>query len=108
VSIRKSPFSVGVQCCGALRETDAREQFLRRNYLLLQATHPDWMGRADITLRYTLNPDDASSRLLAFVEVDCRDRTRLFASGTAFAGGSDSEFGSVLKVDAMAGVDITF
>jgi len=94
--------SLGSQELGLSADPGLR--FLRRNYLMLQFVQTDIAGTIDLTLRFTDNLDDGSSRLSCIGEWYLGDHTQLFAVTTIDNGSHDSEFGSIIDYQAMLGV----
>ncbi len=83
-------------------------KFLRRNYLLLQYTQNNIWNVIDLTLRWTQNLDDGSSQFTALVTYSLGNHMELFSVGTVNGGGKDTEFGSILDYQWMAGIKYTF
>ena len=102
---RHDPIS---QCVAPFRPVDPREVFLRRNYLLLQYNQIDVLDLFDLTVRWTFNLDDDSTRGIGLLTYDLGDYTQLFSTLTLNTGGEDTEFGSALTYSFMAGVECTF
>jgi hypothetical protein len=78
--------------------------FLRRNYLMLQYMQTEIAGALDLTLRFTKNLDDGSSRASCISEWYLGNHTQLFAVTTADNGSHKREFGSIIDYQAMLGV----
>jgi len=83
------------------------EPFLRKNYVFFQYLDTDILDRFDVTLRWTLNLDDQSSRAVGIITMDVGDHVELFTVLTVNDGGDGSEFGSLLESSVMAGMSIT-
>jgi len=84
--------------------SDPAEVLFRRNYLMLQATHPSWRGRIHATARWVAGLDDGSHRLLGIVERDLGRRARAFLIGDLDLGSVRDEFGAVASGALMSGV----
>lgn len=91
-----------------LRMSDAREVFLRRNYLLLQYADPKVFNRFEVTLRGTAGFDDMSVDVFGMIQYDWGDHAQLFAISAVNSGGPETEFGSLVSYFAMAGVQYAF
>jgi hypothetical protein len=83
-------------------------KFLRQNYLLLQYTQNNIINVIDLTLRWTQNLDDGSCQFTALVTYSLGDHVELFSVGTVDGGEKDTEFGSILDYQWMAGIKYTF
>ena len=86
--------------------TDLR--FLRRNYALIQYSQPSIRNRIDLTFRWTQNLDDGSGQFTALAAYELGKHVELFSVATAAAGGKNTEFGSILGYEIMAGLQYTF
>jgi hypothetical protein len=84
--------------------SDVSEVLVRRDYLMLQFTHPRLREDIHVSVRWIHNMDDASDRLIGIYEHDIDDRFQLFAVGGIDRGRDRDEFGSVASGAAMAGV----
>jgi hypothetical protein len=83
-------------------------KFLRQNYAMLQYSQSNIKNKIDLTLRWTQNLDDGSGQFLALVSYSLGNHLELFSSGVINAGGENTEFGSNLNYQVMAGVKYTF
>jgi hypothetical protein len=90
------------------RTADVGLRLLRQHYLMVQYSHPDIRDTLDLVLRWTCNLDDSGSQLTAIAELDLGDHLGLFLIGTANLGGAETEFGSFVDRQLMAGVQYTF
>ena len=92
-------------CLNPLRGTaDPADVLFRRNYVLIQATHPHFLDRASVTGRWILGLDDGSHRAIGIYEQGLTDRLQAFAIGAVDLGGTGDEFGSVFAAAIMAGL----
>ncbi|RPH49875.1 MAG: hypothetical protein EHM85_12340 [Desulfobacteraceae bacterium] len=106
-------FSSGSQLSGLSRlilsETfNTGHRFLRKNYSLLQYNHNDIQDTLDFTFRLTHNLDDSSFQFIAIGGYSLGDHLELFSVITINSGRGDSEFGSLVKSQVMAGIEYTF
>jgi hypothetical protein len=83
-------------------------KFLRRNYLMLQYTQSNIRNVIDLTLRYTQNLDDGSCQFTTLVTYSLGNHMELFSVATIDGGGKNTEFGSMLDYQIMAGIKYTF
>jgi len=83
-------------------------RFLRRHYLMLQFVQTDMEADFDLTLRWTRNLDDGSSRLTTIGEWHGGDHVRLFGIATVNRGDRRSEFRRIFDYQFMAGMEYDF
>jgi hypothetical protein len=83
-------------------------QFLRKNYAMLQYTQNNIKNNIDLFLRWTQNLDDGSGQFTTVVTYSLGKHLELFSVGTVMAGGNNTEFGSILDYQLMAGLKYTF
>ncbi len=83
-------------------------RLLRRNYLMVQYNQNDIRGVLNLTLRWTQNLDDYSGQFISVLEYYIGDHLEVFSIGTVNAGGEDTEFGSILDLNWMVGLEYTF
>ncbi|MBI5551027.1 MAG: hypothetical protein HY911_05910 [Desulfobacterales bacterium] len=94
------------QALGATADPGLR--FLRRNYLMLQATQNDIVDVIDLTVRWTRNLDDGSQRATLIAEWSLGDHLELFGIGNWDHGNERSEFGSIIDRQIMLGLTVIF
>jgi hypothetical protein len=82
-------------------------RFLRKNYAMLQYYQNNIKNTIDITLRWTQNIDDGSGQFLGLLSYSLGNRWELFSSGVINAGGTKTEFGSILNYQVMFGLKFT-
>jgi hypothetical protein len=83
-------------------------RFLRQHYLMLQFVHNDMAEVFDLTLRWTRNLDDRSSRLTTIGEWHGGDHLRIFGIATVNRGDRRSEFRRIFDYQLMAGIEYDF
>jgi hypothetical protein len=88
--------------------SDPADVLWRRNYLMLQLTHPRLRDRIHLTARWVHDLDDGSSRAIGIYEHELGARYQVFVIGAADLGGAADEFGSVIATAVMAGVGWTY
>lgn len=94
---------------GILAQTvDPGLRLLRRNYLMFQFSQNDIGDALNLVLRYTHNLDDNGGQFIAIAEYCIGDHVSLFSIGTVNSGPSDTEFGSIVARQWMAGVQYAF
>lgn len=94
---------------GILAQTvDPGLRLLRRNYLMFQFSQNDIADALNLILRYTHNLDDNGGQFIAIAEYFIGDHLSFFTVGTANAGPSDTEFGSMVAQQWLAGVQYAF
>jgi hypothetical protein len=94
---------------GILAQTvDPGLRLLRRNYLMFQFSQNDIGDALNLVLRYTYNLDDNGGQFIAIAEYFIGDHVSLFSIGTVNSGPSDTEFGSIIARQWMAGVQYAF
>ncbi len=94
------------QTLGQTATTDLR--FLRKNYALFQYSQPSIRNTIDLTFRWTQNIDDGSGQFTAVASYQLGKHVELFSVVTAAAGGKNTEFGSIMSYQVMAGLQYTF
>lgn len=82
-------------------------RFLRKNYALLQYTQNNIKNKVDIFARLTQNLDDGSCQVSAYMTYFLGDHVELFSLGVAGAGGTNTEFGSLVNYQLMVGIKFT-
>ena len=87
------------------RTADPGLRLLRRNYLMAQVMHRDMGNVLDVTFRATWNMDDGSCRLISMIEYFFNDFIQFFSIGTVNTGGSEAEFGSMVDLQWIFGVE---
>jgi hypothetical protein len=87
--------------------SDPADALFRRNYLMLQLTHPRFRDRVHLTGRWIHGLDDGSGRAIGIYEHDLVARFQVFVIGAADLGGASDEFGSVIATAVMAGIGWT-
>jgi hypothetical protein len=93
----------------ALSQTAATGlRFLRKNYLMLQYTETNIRNVIDLTCRWTQNLDDGSGQFTSLFSHSLGKHLELFSVTTVMVGGKNTEFGSFLDYQLMAGVQYTF
>ena len=97
---------LGMETLGATALTNLR--FLRKNYALLQYTQTNISNKIDLTFRWTQNLDDGSGQFTSILSYSLGKHVELFSVVTLMAGGKNTEFGSVLGYQVMAGLEYTF
>lgn len=90
------------------RTLDPGLRLLRRNYVMLQYNHNDIRDVLNLTLRWTQNLDDHSGQFISVLEYFIGDHLEVFSIGTVNAGGRDTEFGSILDLQWMVGLEYAF
>jgi hypothetical protein len=83
--------------------SDPADVLWRRNYLMLQLTHPRFKNRVHLTGRWIHGLDDGGSRAIGIYEHELGGRFQAFAIGAADLGGANDEFGSVIAAGSWAG-----
>ena len=83
-------------------------RFLRRHYLMLQVVQNDMADVFDLTLRWTQNMDDGSSRLTTIGEWHGGDHLKFFGIATINRGDRRSEFKRIFDYQLMAGMEYDF
>jgi hypothetical protein len=89
------------------RELEPQEILLRHNYVLLQAMKTDILDRMDLTLRCVFNLDDGSNQFIGQTRYGINDYTDFFAVMAVTTGDGESEYGSLIRYNVMAGVKIS-
>ncbi len=84
--------------------SDPADVLWRRNYLMLQLTHPRFRDRVHLTARWTHDLDDGSSRAIGIYEHELGAGFQVFATAAADLGRTSDEFGSVIATAIMGGV----
>jgi hypothetical protein len=97
---------LGQQTLGQTAATGLR--LLRKNYALLQYIQTNIRNRLDLTIRWTQNLDDGSGQFTSVLAYSLGKHLELFSVGTVMAGGENTEFGSFLDYQWMAGLQYTF
>ncbi len=87
---------------------DASDVLVRRDYFLVQFTHPDLYDRIHVTARWIHDLSGGSDRLIGIYEHDVGDRFQIFAVGGFDRGQEWDEFGSIASGAAMVGVSWVF
>ncbi len=87
---------------------DPKLRLLRRNYIMFQYLHNDIQDVLNLTLRWTQNIDDGSGQFISIVDYYIGDHVQLFSIGTVNAGSGDTEFGSILDIQWMIGLEYFF
>lgn len=82
--------------------------FLRQQYLLFQYQKSEILNAMDLNLTYIHNLDDNSGRLIPNLDITIWDHAILFLNGVFNIGDPDTELGSILQYQVMAGVEYTF
>ena len=90
------------------RTADPKLRLLRRNYIMFQYLHNDIQDVLNLTLRWTQNMDDGSGQFISIAEYYVGDHVQLFSIGTVNAGGGDTEFGTLLDMQWMIGLEYFF
>ncbi|MFH0783034.1 MAG: hypothetical protein V2B20_13950 [Pseudomonadota bacterium] len=90
------------------KTADPGLRFLRQNYLMLQYVHPDIADVVNLTLRWTQNIDDGSSRMTLIGDWFVGDHLQLFAVGTWDNGRDHSEYGSIIDYQLTMGLMYVF
>lgn len=90
------------------RTVDPGLRLLRRHYLMLQYSQNNIGDALNLVLRYTHNLDDNGGQFIAIAEYFIGDHFSLFSIGTVNSGPSDTEFGSIIARQWMAGVQYAF
>lgn len=94
---------------GVLAQTaDPGLRLLRRNYMMCQFSQNDIGDVLNLVFRYTHNLDDNGGRLIAIADYFIGDHLSLFIMGTVNIGSSDTEFGSMIARQWMAGGQYAF
>ncbi|MBN2123998.1 MAG: hypothetical protein JW821_06880 [Deltaproteobacteria bacterium] len=88
--------------------SDPGLRLFRRNYLMFQVQENDIRDLLNLTFRWTQNLDDHSGQFISMAEVFLGDHLGLFSIGTVNAGGGETEFGSILDLQWMIGLEYTF
>ncbi|MEI6971791.1 MAG: hypothetical protein WCL44_09770 [bacterium] len=83
-----------------------RESLLRKNYLLFQYTNMTGPWDVELTVRWILNLDERTHRVVMTVERGWGDAAKIFMSGIFNSGDEDAEFGGVIQSSAIAGMEI--
>ncbi len=97
---------LGMETLGATALTNLR--FLRKDYALLQYIQTNISNKIDLTFRWTQNLDDGSGQFTSILSYSLGKHVELFSVVTLMAGGKNTEFGSVLGYQVMAGLEYTF
>ena len=92
----------------ALELQQFSRSFVRKNYLLLQYVKPRIHDTLTFTGRYIFNVDDRSSRMVGMANLEINDSVALLMVANVFAGGTDTEYGSLLNHSVMAGVIFSY
>jgi hypothetical protein len=98
--------AAGQAVLGQMATTGLR--LLRRNYALIQYTHNHIRDVVDLTLRWTQNLDDGSGQFTAVLVCYLGKHVELFSVASIMTGGKDTEYGSMLDRQWMAGLKYTF
>jgi hypothetical protein len=94
---------------GILAQTaDPGLRLLRRNYLMFQFSQNDIGDALNLVFRYTHNLDDNGGQFIAMADYFIGDHFSLFTVGTVNSGPSDTEFGSIITQQLMAGIQYVF
>lgn len=98
--------AAGQAVLGQMSATGLR--LLRRNYALIQYTHNHIRDVVDLTLRWTQNLDDGSGQFTSVLVCYLGKHVELFSVASIMTGGKDTEYGSMLDHQWMAGLKYTF
>jgi hypothetical protein len=98
--------ALGQAVLGQMVATGLR--LLRRNYALVQYTQSNIRDAVDLTLRWTQNLDDGSGQFTSVLVCYLGKHLELFSVASVMAGGKNTEFGSILDYQWMAGLKYTF
>jgi len=105
--ISDGPLSaLGQKVLGQMTNTGLR--LLRKNYGLFQYTQSNIKDVFDCTIRWTQNLDDGSGQFTSVLVYYLGKHLELFSVGSIMAGGKNTEFGSMLDYQWMAGLKYTF
>ena len=88
--------------------TNTGLRLLRKNYGLFQYTQSNIRDVFDCTIRWTQNLDDGSGQFTSVLVYYLGKHLELFSVGSIMAGGKNTEFGSTLDYQWMAGLKYTF
>ena len=97
---------LSMETLGETAQTNLR--FLRKDYAMLQYTQTNIRNRIDLTFRWTQNLDDGSGQFFALASYSLGKHVELFSAAAFMTGGKNTEFGSVLDYQVMAGLQYTF
>jgi hypothetical protein len=87
---------------------DPDDVLIRKNYGMLQLSEFKIKDRFNYVLRWILNLDDHSNRLIGILEYELTDRWKVFGIGDLFNGGRDDEFGFRNNYSVYAGVQWSY
>lgn len=87
---------------------DTGLKFLRKNYIMIQCRQSEIWDVLDLGLSYIHNFDDGSKRLVPSIDYSFGDHTLLFLNGVFNIGDQDTEFGSIIRYQFMAGIEYSF
>jgi hypothetical protein len=82
-------------------------RFLRKNYAMLQYNQTNIKNKFDLTLRWTQNLDDGSGQFVTLLSYSLGNHFELFSFGLISEGEENTEFGSILNYQLMAGLKYT-
>lgn len=100
---------IASQAAGTLARTlDTGLRLLRRHYLMLQFNHNDIRDFLNLTFRWTWNLEDRSGQFTSIAECFLGNHLSLFSVGTVNTGGGDTEFGSILDLQWILGLEVVF
>jgi hypothetical protein len=83
-------------------------RFLRKNYAMVQYRHSGIKDVLDLSFSYIHNIDDGSGRFISTIDYSIGDHLSFFSNAVYNTGNQDTEFGSMLKYQIMAGLEYTF
>ncbi len=81
---------------------------IRKNYAMLQLSEFRVRETFNYVLRWILDLDDNSSRVIGLVEYELGDHWKVFGIGDVFNGGLNDEFGSLNRYSVYAGVQWSY
>jgi hypothetical protein len=81
---------------------------IRKNYAMLQVSDFRVKETFSYVVRWILDLDDDSNRLIGILEYELGDRWKIFGIGDIFNGGRNDEFGSLNKYSIYAGVQWSY
>ena len=82
--------------------------YFRRNYIMAQYMRSRMWDTTSMTLRWVLDVDDLSSRIIGLADVEINHNMAIVLAVNVFTGGGDTEFGSFLNQAVMAGMNVYF
>jgi hypothetical protein len=106
ITVCLAPSSAGIVTRDALLRQG--QDWLRKNYLLLQYLHTGIESVLNVTVRWVRNLDDQSNRFSGIFAYEVGDHLELFLIANVLEGSRKTEFRSVLSHSVMLGASYTF